>query len=80
MKRNKAIELIGWLGVLLILTAYILNSLQIISSSDYLYSLLNLLGAIGIIIDALKDKNYQPVFLNIVWGIIAIVALIKAFI
>jgi hypothetical protein len=38
-----------------------------------------LTGAIGIVIDALDDKNYQPVVLNAIWAIIAVVVLIRLF-
>jgi len=77
---KKWVEIIGWYGVIAILLAYLLNSLNIINSSNIFYSLLNLTGALGIIFDAWKQKNYQPAVLNIIWAFIAVITLIKLFI
>ena len=73
-------ETMGWYGVLAILGAYFLNSFGIITVSDPLYQILNFTGALGIIMDSLREKNYQPMLLNIFWAAIAIIALTKIFI
>lgn len=73
------VEVIGWYGVCAILLAYILNSLNVISSSNIIYSFLNLTGALGISIDAWKQKNYQPVVLNLIWAFVAALTLVKLF-
>ncbi len=70
-------ELAGWIGVLCILVAYGLLSSEVVAVSDVSYHALNLIGGVGIIIDALADKNYQPVVLNIFWIAIAIFAVVK---
>lgn len=74
---KKWIEFIGWYGVVAILLAYLLNSLNIINTSNILYSILNLTGALGIMIDAWKQKNYQPVVLNLIWALIAFISMLK---
>ncbi len=78
-KPGKVVESFGWIGVLLILLAYGLLSFEVIEAQSLWYHGLNLLGGLGIIIDALAVKNYQPAVLNIVWGMIAIYAIIKVF-
>ena len=70
-------EILGWYGVTAILLAYLLNSLNIINSSNLWYSILNLTGAIGIVIDAWRQKNYQPVVLNLVWGLVAFIVILR---
>jgi len=75
--REKITEALGWYGVVAVVGAYALLSLDILNSNSLLFQGLNLTGAIGIIIDALEDKNAQPVVLNIIWGIIALVAIVK---
>ena len=75
--KKKWTEILGWYGVIAILLAYLLNSLNIISSSNLWYSMLNLTGAMGIVVDAWKQKNYQPVVLNLVWGLVALVVILK---
>ena len=70
-------EFAGWVGVVLILLAYALLSFGFLESTDARYHVLNLLGGVGIIIDALADKNYQPVVLNLMWAAIAVYAIAR---
>lgn len=72
---RKLIELLGWYGVIAILGAYALLSFSVIKSNTLLYQLLNLTGAIGIVVHSFGKKAYQPGVLNIVWALIALVAL-----
>lgn len=75
LNRNSVIEGLGWYGVVAVVGAYGLLSLGVISANDLSYQLLNLTGAMGIMIDAYKDRNMQPVVLNVVWALIAMVGL-----
>ena len=77
MKKSLVSEVLGWYGVVAILRAYALLSLNILSSSNLIYQLLNMSGALGIVYDSFKGKDYQPVVLNIIWAIIALVAIIN---
>lgn len=70
-------EIEGWYGVSAILIAYSLISLNIISPSNIIYIILNLTGAIGLFYSSYKKKDYQPMALNIIWVIIAIISLIR---
>ena len=69
-------EMIGWYGVLAILLAYALVSFNVIVSNDIIYQLLNFTGALGIVVISLIKKAYQPATLNIIWAIIALIALL----
>jgi hypothetical protein len=71
------IQILGWLGVLAILTAYFLVSFSFLSPHDILYPALNIVGSVFIIIETFSKKDYQPVVLNFVWLIIALVAILK---
>jgi hypothetical protein len=78
VKTNKIIaEVIGWYGMVAILSAYALLSFGMLSSDSITFQLLNLTGAIGIAAISLLKKTYQPAIVNIVWMFIAFVALIK---
>lgn len=77
MKRNIISEVVGWYGVVAILSAYAFLSLGVFSSNSLIYQLLNMSGALGIVYDSFRDKDYQPVVLNIIWAIIALIAIIK---
>jgi len=76
---NKKIinEIIGWYGTIAIILAYALLSFEIIASTNLVYQILNCTGAIGITYISFKKKAYQPGVLNVIWTIIAIVAIIR---
>jgi len=75
--KQKAIVYFGWYGVLAILSAYALVSFDVIVTDSYAYQILNLTGALGIIFQAASKKDHQPVVLNVVWAVIAIIAILK---
>jgi len=71
-------ELIGWGGTGAILLAYLLLSTGKITSNSRKYQLLNLFGAIGIIINSVIHGAIPSVGLNVVWLLIALYGLVKA--
>ncbi len=79
MSKKFLIELIGWYGVGAILLAYILITFSVVAANSGLYQILNLTGALGIVVDAYNQKNYQPAVLNTFWALIAFFALAKIF-
>lgn len=70
-------ELIGWCGAGAILLAYALISFKLLSSSTFLYQILNGAGALCIAYISFKKKAYQPGILNVIWAIIALIAIIQ---
>lgn len=72
MKMN---QMIGWIGVGIILVAYIGVTFGILDPSDVGYGVLNGCGAIGIIVSSLVKRDFQPVVLNIVWLVVAMIGL-----
>lgn len=71
------IDLFGWAGAFEVLLAYFLISLNKIESKSYKYQLLNLTGAIFLIINTLYIKAYPSAFVNVVWVGVALYALLK---
>jgi hypothetical protein len=71
------VETIGWLASILIVGAFALNSFGKISSTSKIYQLANLIGGIFFIINTIHHKAYPSAVVNVVWVIIAIVALLK---
>jgi hypothetical protein len=69
-------EIYAWYGMIVIVLAYAILSFGIVSSNSIIYQLLNITGAIGIILISFKKKAYQPGVLNVIWAIIALIALI----
>ena len=73
------IYVMGWVGTACIIIAYGLNTLGIIPSIGILYPSLNLVGAIFLGIRVYADRNWSDITLEVVFGFIAAVALVKYF-
>jgi len=71
------IDIIGWLGSIQVIAAYGLNSYQKLKSDSIYFLLLNLIGGICLIIYSYYYSAFANTFINVVWVIIAIPALIK---
>jgi hypothetical protein len=71
------VEIIGWLASILIVGAFALNSFGKIDATSKLYQFANLIGGIFFIINTIYHKAYPSAVVNVVWVIIAIVALLK---
>lgn len=72
-------NLLGWYGTVAILLAYGLLNFSILTPNNFFYQLLNLTGAVGLAIETFRKKDYQPGILNIIWAIIAGLAILKTF-
>lgn len=74
---NILIEVLGWIGSIAILAAYGLNSFQKINSDSALFQVLNLTGGVFLIINSIYHEAYPFTFINSIWVLIALPALIK---
>jgi len=70
-------NILGWIGSIEVLAAYGLNSYQKIKSDSILFYVLNLTGGLLLILFSVYKEAYPNVFINVVWVIIAVVALMK---
>ena len=61
------IELTGWSGALLILVAYVLLTLQRLTSASTGYRWLNIIGSAGLVINSVWNGAFPSAFLNVVW-------------
>ena len=73
------INIIGWIGALSLLCAYILVSMKITHGSSILYQLLNVIGSIGFIINSYYFGAMPSVGLNSIWLLIGIFTIGKTF-
>jgi hypothetical protein len=71
------INVLGWTGSFAVVIAYGLNSYQKIRSDSAAFYLLNIIGGMLLIVYTIYQEAYANTFLNIVWVIIAIPALVK---
>lgn len=75
--QRQIIQSIGWYGVVAIVVSYALANFGWLSTTSWAYILLNLTGAIAIAAEAASKRDRQPLVLNIIWAIVALVALVK---
>ena len=71
------IDLAGWIGALEVILAYLLISFNKLDSKSNIYQLLNLTGGIVLIVNTIYKQAYPSAFVNIVWVVIAAVALMR---
>ncbi|HET6890405.1 MAG TPA: hypothetical protein VFH31_04830 [Pyrinomonadaceae bacterium] len=70
-------DLVGFVGVLLIIVAYLLLQLEKLPSSSPIYSLMNALGALLIIISLLFDFNLSAFVVETFWFLISLLGLTR---
>jgi hypothetical protein len=71
------IEIIGWVGSLAVVIAYGMNSYQKLRSDSMVFYLMNLTGGLALIVYTIYKAAYASAFINIVWVIIAVVAIVR---
>lgn len=69
-------DILGWIGMILVLLAYILLSSNKINNGN-LYQILNLIAAVFMAIGLFPTKAWFSFSLQIVWAIVSIVSIIK---
>ncbi len=70
-----AIEAVGWVAALLILAAYGLLSAGKVTARDRSYQWMNVLGALGFIVNSGWNGAIPSAALNVVWAGIGLAAL-----
>lgn len=70
-------DLIGILGVIIIIIAYMLLQLEKMDAKDLSFSVLNSLGALFIIISLYYDWNLASFLMEATWMIISLYGILK---
>ena len=78
MQLKTFIECAGWLGALLILGAYGLVTTGKLNVRSPLYQWMNIVGAVGFIINSGWNGAWPSAWLNIVWLAIGIYGITRA--
>lgn len=68
-------ELIGWIGAILFILSYFLLSKGKLKQDEVKYHLLNLAGAICLVINAVHFRDKANILVNVVWSSIALMAI-----
>lgn len=75
MTLRTLVDLSGWVAALLILGGYGLLSFGKIQANSRIYQFMNILGALGFIINCAWNGAWPSVALNVVWVVIGVYAL-----
>lgn len=70
------VDIVGWIGASLILIAYYLISNKKLTSNNKKYQLLNLTGALMLMVNAYVNGSFPLTGLNVIWAIVAVKALL----
>jgi hypothetical protein len=72
-------EVVGWIGAVLILGGYALLTAGKVTAKSVSYQAMNVVGAAGFIANGVWHKAWPSAILNIIWVGIGVVALISIF-
>ncbi len=70
-------DFLGNVGVVLILLSYLLLQIEKMSATSLLYSLVNAIGAVLILISLMYDFNLSAFIVEVVWLLISVYALTR---
>lgn len=71
-------DILGWIGIILVLLAYLLLSLKKIENGK-IYQILNFIAAILMAIGLFPKNAWFSFLLQVAWAIIALISLIKIY-
>jgi len=77
MTSKLAADILGWAGAALVLAAYFAVSTRRVPGDAPAFQLLNLLGALGLTVNALFYGAFPSIGVNLVWAGIAVSALLR---
>lgn len=77
MTLDLLMEVVGWIGAILILGGYGLLTAGRVDAKSVSYQLLNVVGALGFIANSAWNGAWPSAVLNVIWVGIGVVALIK---
>ena len=70
-------SILGWLGLGLILIAYLLVSMKMFKPDSWVYQTLNIVGAAGLFVNALVTQSWPNMMLVFLWAALSAFFLIK---
>ena len=71
------VEILGWIGSLCVLVAYVLNVNKRLATDTVAYYALNIVGSTLLIVNTAVHHAYPSMVINIVWVIVPVVTIIR---
>lgn len=72
-------DFVGNVGVFFIIVSYLMLQLNIISIANIKYSLMNLMGALLVIISLISNFNMSAFIIEAFWAAISLIGIVKYF-
>ncbi|MEU4403504.1 hypothetical protein AB0F88_03200 [Streptosporangium sp. NPDC023963] len=69
------VNLLGWAGAALMLYGYAMVSMSRMSGDGLPYQVINLAGAVALMVNTAYLAAWPSAILNVVWGVIGLVAI-----
>ena len=73
------VDLLGLIGVVLIVVTYLLLQLEKLKSNDLAYSLFNAIGASLIVLSLLINFNLSALLMEVFWVLISLLGIFRYF-
>jgi hypothetical protein len=77
MNVSMLVDFAGWVGAVLILAGYGLLTAGKLTSRDAAYQWMNVVGAVGFIVNSAWHAAWPSAILNVIWVGIGVVALVR---
>jgi len=74
--RSEAVRIFAWSGAVALPLAYGLQAFEVLGPG-MIYYVINLIGAIGLIVLSLRRKMPSVGFMSLVWTILSIIAIVR---
>ena len=71
------LDLVGNIGVVLLIVAYLLLQLNKLSSTGLTYSLLNMIGAGLIVVSLIGNFNFSAFVIEVFWVLISFIGIFR---
>lgn len=68
---------VGWIGAALLLAGHALVSTSRLSGDGLPYQVVNLVGAVALMVNSAYNAAWPSAGLNLVWAVIGVAALVK---
>lgn len=75
---NVLVDILGWLGMILLLAAYTLLSLKKLRGDGWAYQLMNMIGGLALASNSAYHGAIPVAILNVSWFIIGIFGFVSA--
>ena len=72
-------QIAGWIGAAMVVLAYFLITYKKVDGASISYQTLNLLGCVGVAINAFHQAAWPSLGIQIVWGVVAILGFVNIF-